>query len=407
MTQEFDTKLIDQLLEGRTTPEDITGEHGLLKQLTKVLLERALQAEMTHHLGHQPHARVTNDGGNARNGSSKKTMQGEFGKLTLEIPRDRAGSFEPVLIGKHERRFGDFDDKILALYARGMSTRDIQEALKELYGVDVDSSLISLVTDSVLEEVKLWQSRPLERVYPVLVLDCIFVKVRENNTVINKAVYVAIGINSEGYKDVLGLWLEKTEGAKFWLSVLTELKNRGVQDVLIACVDGLKGFPEAIEAVFPRATVQTCIVHMVRYSMKFVVSKDREAVAKGLKTIYQASTLEEAEGNLQAFSAAWDAKYPTISDSWRRNWARVTPFLAYPPAVRRVVYTTNAVESLNSQLRRAVRNRGSFPNEGSALKVLFLAVSRAIKKWSWLPVKNWREALSWFTIEFADRLAGK
>lgn len=238
-------------------------------------------------------------------------------------------------------------------------------------------------------------------------LDCIFVKVRENSTVINKAVYVAIGINSEGYKDVLGLWLEKTEGAKFWLSVLTELKNRGVQDVLIACVDGLKGFPEAIEAVFPRATVQTCIVHMVRYSMKFVVSKDREAVAKSLKTIYQASTLEEAESNLQAFSAAWDAKYPTISDSWRRNWARVTPFLAYPPAVRRVVYTTNAVESLNSQLRRAVRNRGSFPNEGSALKVLFLAVSRAIKKWSWLPVKNWREALSWFTIEFADRLAGK
>lgn len=402
--QPFDPKLIDQLLQGHTTPEAITGENGLLKQLTKALLERALHAEMTHHLGHEPNARVTNKSKNARNGTSKKTMQGEFGKLQLEIPRDRIGSFEPILIPKHERRLAGFDDKILALYARGMSTRDIQEALKELYGVDVDSSLISIVTDSVLEEVKTWQARALDRVYSVLILDCIFVKIRENNTVMNKAVYVAIGINAEGYKDVLGLWIEKTEGAKFWLSVLTELKNRGIHDVLIACVDGLKGFPEAIEAVFPRATVQTCIVHLVRYSMKFVVSRDREAVAKGLKTIYQAKTLEEAEIALTAFGEAWDAKYPTISESWKRNWSRVTPFLAYPPAIRRVVYTTNAVESLNAQLRRAVRSRGSFPNEEAALKVLFLAVSRAVKKWSWLPVHDWKEALSWLSLEFADRL---
>lgn len=407
MTQSIDPKLIDQLLQGNTSAEDITGEGGLLKQLTKAILERSLQGELTHHLGHEPNARVHNETRNTRNGKSRKTVQGEFGKLTLEIPRDRDGSFEPVLIGKHERRFTGFDDKILALYSRGMSTNDIQEVLKELYGVDVDSSLVSLVTNEVLEEVKRWQSRPLERLYPVLVLDCIFVKVRENNAIINKAVYVAIGVNSEGYKDVLGLWLERTEGAKFWLSVLTELKNRGVQDVLIACVDGLKGFPEAIEAVFPKAVVQTCIVHMMRYSMKFVVSKDREAVAKGLKTIYQAPTLEAAERNLELFAQTWDAKYPTISDAWRRNWARVTPFLAYPPAIRRVVYTTNAVESLNSQLRRAVRNRGSFPSEDAALKVLFLAVSRAVKKWSWLPVVGWKEALTWFTIEFADRLVRK
>jgi putative transposase len=407
MTQSIDPKLIDQLLEGRSNAADIAGEHGLLKQLTKAILERALQGELTHHLGHEPNARVQNKTSNTRNGKSKKTVQGEFGKLTLEIPRDRDGSFEPMLIGKHERRFTGFDDKILALYSRGMSTTDIQETLKELYGVDVDSSLVSLVTNEVLEEVKTWQSRPLERVYAVLVLDCIFIKVRENNSVINKAVYVAIGINSEGYKDVLGLWLEKTEGAKFWLSVLTELKNRGMQDVLIACVDGLKGFPEAIEAVFPKAVVQTCIVHLVRYSMKFVVSKDRTAVATGLKTIYQASTLEQAQQRLEDFAKTWDAKYPTISDSWRRHWARVTPFLAYPPAIRRVVYTTNAVESLNSQLRRAVRNRGSFPTEDAAVKVLFLAVSRAVKKWSWLPVPGWKEALTWFSIEFADRLLRK
>jgi putative transposase len=407
MTQTIDPKLIDQLLQSNTSAEDITGENGLLKQLTKAILERSVQGEMTHHLGHEPHARVQNETRNSRNGKSRKTVQGEFGKLTLEIPRDRDGSFEPVLIGKHERRFTGFDDKILALYSRGMSTNDIQEVLKELYGVDVDSSLVSLVTNGIIEEIKLWQSRPLERIYPVLVLDCIFIKVRENHAIINKAVYVAIGVNSEGYKDVLGLWLEKTEGAKFWLSVLTELKNRGVQDVLIACVDGLKGFPEAIEAIFPKAVVQTCIVHMVRYSMKFVVSKDREAVAKGLKTIDQAPTLEEAERCLDTFAKAWDLKYPTISESWRRNWARVTPFLAYPPAIRRVVYTTNAVESLNSQLRRAVRNRGSFPSEDAALKVLFLAVSRAVKKWSWLPVTGWKEALTWFTIAFADRLVRK
>ena len=407
MTQTIDTKLVDQLLQGRNTPEEITGENGLIKQLTKNILERALQAEMTHHLGYEPHGRVKNETRNARNGSSKKTVQADFGKLELEIPRDRSGSFEPILIPKHERRFSVLDDKILALYSRGMSTNDIQESLKELYGVDVDSSLISLITNSVLEEVKAWQSRALERVYPVLVLDCIFVKIRESNTVINKAVYVIIGINSEGFKDVLGLWFEKTEGAKFWLSILTDLKNRGVHDVFIACVDGLKGFPEAIEAVFPRATVQTCIVHMVRYSMKFVTSKDREAVAKDLKRIYQALTLEEAEMNLESFAHTWDAKYPTISDSWRRNWSRITPFLAYPPVIRRVVYTTNAVESLNSQLRRAVRNRGSFPSEDAAVKVLFLAVSRAVRKWGWLPVKGWKEALSWFSVQFADRLVRK
>jgi putative transposase len=402
---EFDPVIIDQLLAGRKTQEDFFGENGLIRQLTKHFLEKALQAELTHHLGHGRHESVGNERGNARNGKSKKTIQGEFGKLDLEIPRDRDSSFEPVLVSKHQRRFTGLDDKILALYARGMSTRLIQETLQDLYGVEVDSSLISTVTDGVLEGLKAWQNRVLEGLYAVIILDCIFIKVRDNGQVSNKAVYVAIGISLEGYKDVLGLWLEKTEGAKFWLSILTELKHRGVKDVLIACVDGLKGFPEAIEAVFPRATVQTCIVHLIRHSLKFVVSKDREAVVKDLKSIYQALTLEMAELGLEDFARTWDNKYPAISQTWRKNWSRVIPYLSYPLEVRKVVYTTNAVESLNSQLRRSVRSHGAFPTEEAALKVLYLTVSRAIAKWSFLPVKGWKEAYTWFTLYFADRLS--
>ncbi|HEX9261522.1 MAG TPA: IS256 family transposase, partial [Candidatus Bathyarchaeia archaeon] len=343
-------ELLDDLMKNYKKPEDLIGENGLLKQLTKALVERAMKAELTDHLGYMKHDTAGKNSGNSRNGNSKKTIKGEFGNLEIEVPRDRNSTFEPVIISKGETRFTGFDDKIISMYARGMTTRDIQAHLQELYGVEVSPTLISQVTDAVTEEITLWQNRPLEEVYPILYLDAIRVKVRHNGTVINKAVYLAIGVTWDGTKDILGMWIAETEGAKFWLQVVTELKNRGVQDIFLACVDGLKGFPEAIEAVFPKAQVQLCIVHMVRHSLRYVSWKQRKEVAADLKSIYHAPTVEQAEANLTTFAAKWDASHPTISKSWRNNWERITPLFSYPPEIRKAIYTTNTIESLNMSL---------------------------------------------------------
>ena len=350
------SELLDSLLSGYQKPEDLIGENGLLKQLTKALVERALEAEMTHHLGHAKHEAVNNPIGNTRNGKSRKILKGDFGELPIEIPRDRHGSFEPQMVAKHQTRWTGFDDKIISLYARGLTVREIQSHLQELYGTEISSSLISSVTDAVMDEVKAWQARPLDPIYPVVYLDCIHVKVRDNGSVRVKAVYLAIGINLNGEKEVLGLWISQTEGAKFWLQVVTELKNRGVDDIFIACVDGLKGFPEAIETVYPYATVQLCIVHLVRNSLNYVSWKMRKQVANDLKRIYQSATVDEAEQRLVEFEAQWDDAYPSIAQIWRRNWDRIIPFFAYPPEIRKIIYTTNAIESVNMSLSPAMQN---------------------------------------------------
>ena len=398
----IDKELIDKLLADYKGPEDLVGEQGLLKQLTKALVERAMQAELTHHLGYEKHDPAGKGQGNVRNGTSRKTIQGDFGKAEIEVPRDRKGSFEPKIVPRHERRFTGFDDKILSLYARGMTTREIQGHLQEVYGAEVSPALISEVTDVVLEEVKAWQTRPLEPLYPILFLDALMVKMRHEGQVENRAVYVAIGIDLEGRKDVLGLWTSANEGAKFWLQVMTELRNRGVKDVFIACVDGLRGFPEAIETVFPRVQVQLCIVHMVRASLNYVMWKERKAVAQDLKQVYRATTVEAAGEALEEFAAKWDGKYPTITALWRRNWARVTPFFAYPAEVRKIIYTTNAVESLNMSLRKVLKTRGAFPGEEAALKVMYLALRNVIKKWE-RPLR-WKEALNRFTLLWEERI---
>lgn len=401
----IDNELLDRLLAdyNHTKPEEIIGANGLLKQLTKAILERALQAEMTVHLGHAKNGAITTQNGNARNGKSAKTLKGEFGKLPIEIPRDRDSSFDPVIIPKGQTRFNGFDDKIISLYARGMTTREIQGHLEEIYGVDVSPSLISTVTDAVADEVKIWQNRPLDAIYPIVYMDAIRVKTRDNGHVVNKAVYLAIGITMEGIKEVLGMWVADNEGAKFWLQVVTELRNRGVQDIFIACVDGLKGFPEAIETVFPLTQVQLCLVHMVRNSLKYVSWKQRKEVAADLKTIYQAPTAEQAEMNLTTFEEKWDKTHPSIGQSWRRNWERITPFFAYSPEIRKVIYTTNAIESLNMSLRKVTKNRGSFPNNEAMLKLLYLALNNIAKKWT-KPIRDWTAALNRFVILFGDRM---
>ncbi len=399
---EMDKNLIDKLLADYKGPEDLIGEQGLLKQLTKALVERAMQAELTHHLGYEKHHPAGRGSGNSRNGSSKKTLQGEFGEAVIEVPRDRNGSIQPRIVPPHERRFSGFDDKILSMYARGMTTREIQGHLQEIYGVEVSPSLISEVTDAVIEEVKAWQTRPLEPLYPILFLDALMVKMRHEGRVENRAVYVAIGIDLDGRKDVLGLWTSANEGAKFWLQVLTELRNRGVKDIFIACVDGLKGFPQAIETVFPQAQVQLCIVHLVRASLNYVSWRERKPVAADLKTVYRAATAEEAERQLAAFAARWDGKYPTISALWQRNWDRVIPFFAFAAEVRKVIYTTNAVESLNMSLRKAIKTRGAFPSEEAALKVMYLALRNVIAKWE-CPL-HWKAALNHFTMLWEDRI---
>jgi len=396
-------KLLDSLMKDYKKPEDLLGETGLLKQLTKQLLERAMQTEMTEHLGYEKHAPVNKQTDNSRNGTYKKQIKGEFGNLEIAVPRDRDSSFEPIILPKGQSRFSGFDDKIIALYARGMTTRDIQAHLEEMYGVEVSPSLVSQVTRAVQEEVTLWQNRPLDEVYPIIYLDAIRVKVRQEGRVINKAVYLAIGVNLDGIKEVLGMWTAETEGAKFWLFVVTELKNRGVKDIFIACVDGLKGFPEAIETVFPDTQVQLCLVHMVRHSLKYVTWRHRKEVATDLKAIYQSSTIEEAEMYLEQFESKWNTNYPTIGKSWRRNWERITPLFSYPPDIRKAIYTTNTIESVNMSLRRITKNRGSFPSDESILKLLYLALRNISKRWT-MPIRNWKLALNQFTIIFENRI---
>lgn len=395
-------ELLAGLLADYKKPEDLIGENGLLKRLTKLLVEKALDAELAEHLGHGKNEPVANAAGNTRNGKSRKTLKGEFGELPIEIPRDRHGSFEPQLIPKHQTRWSGFDDKILSLYARGMTVREIQSHLEEIYGTEVSPSLISSITDAVAEEVKAWQSRPLDPLYPIIYLDCIHVKVRDGAVRV-KAVYLAIGVTMTGEKEVLGLWLAQTEGAKFWLQVVTELRNRGVQDIFIACVDGLKGFPEAIEAVFPRAAVQLCVVHMVRHSLNYVSWKRRPEVAADLKRIYQSATVDEAEQRLGEFEAKWDETYLPIGQSWRRNWPRLIPFFDYPPEIRKVIYTTNAIESVNMSLRKLTKNRGSFPSDDALMKLFYLALRNISQKWT-MPIRDWKAALNRFTIQFEERI---
>ena len=373
------------------------------QMLTKITVETALNAELDDHLGFDKYEQ--SDADNSRNGYTSKTLQTEEGQFELETPRDRDGSFEPQLVKKHQRRFTSMDDKILFLYAQGMSTREIVMTFKEMYDADVSATLISKVTDAVIEQVVEWQSRPLDAVYPIVYLDCIVVKIRQDKKVINKAVYLALGVNMEGHKELLGLWLSENEGAKFWLNVLTELQNRGVKDILIACVDGLKGFPDAISTAFPDTQIQLCIVHMVRNSLKYVTWKDYKAVTADLKKIYQSATEDEALQALDQFADRWDEKYPQISKSWHSHWHNLNTLFSYPEDIRKAIYTTNAIESLNSVIRKAVKKRKLFPTDDSAMKVIYLAIQEASKKWT-MPIRNWKLALNRFMIEFEDRLAG-
>jgi len=396
-------QLLDVLMKDYKKPEDLIGENGLLKQLTKRLLERAMQAELTEHLGYEKHSPQGKNSGNSRNGGYKKTITGDFGNLEVTTPRDRNSTFEPVILPKGETRFTGFDDKIISMYSRGMTTRDIQGHLQEIYGIDVSPSLISQVTDAVSEEVLLWQNRPLDEVYPIIYLDAVRIKVRHDSRVINKAVYLAIGVNMDGIKEVLGMWTAENEGAKFWLQVVTELKNRGVKDIFIACVDGLKGFPEAIESIFPKTQIQLCIVHMVRHSLNYVSWKQRKEVAADLKTIYQATTVELAERNLEAFATKWDASHPSIAKSWRNNWERIIPLFSYPNDIRKAIYTTNAIESLNMSLRKVTKNRGHFPSDEAMFKLIYLALKNIAKKWT-MPIKDWKSALNQFSILFEGRM---
>ncbi len=396
--------LVDELLAGTgaRTQEEIVGPGGLLADLVKRLVERAMAAELTEHLGYEPHAEPPGGAGNTRNGTTPKTLQTDHGPVRIDAPRDRNGSFEPLVVKKGERRFAGFDEKIVAMYARGMTTRDIEAHLIEIYGASVGRDTISRVTAAVLEDAKAWQERPLEALYPIVYLDALVIKIRDGKAVQNFACYLAIGVNLDGERDVLGMWFQQTEGAKFWLGVLTELKARGVQDVLVCCVDGLKGFPEAIEAVYPHTWVQTCIVHQIRSSLRFVSYRDRKQVAADLKKIYTSIDRDAAESELERFAEKWDQRYPMISASWIENWERVVPFLAFPADVRRIVYTTNTIEALNRQIRKHVKTRGSFPTQDAARKLLYLTITNAQKNWR--GAYNWSAALAAFRIHFGERV---
>lgn len=391
------------MLKDCKTPEDLLGKNGVLKQLTKDLMERMLEAEMTDHLGYDRHALEGRGSGNSRNGTSAKTIQGDHGEVPLDVPRDRNGDFEPQVIPKGQRRLPGFDEKVISMYARGMTTREIQGHLHELYGVEVSSTLISNITDAVLEEVTAWQRRPLGSVYPILYLDALQVKVKDQGAIRNKAIYLALGVGLTGEKELLGLWVSHTEGAKFWLQVLTELRNRGVSDIIIACVDGLTGFPEAIETAFPKTQVQLCIVHQVRNSLSYVSYKDRKAVAADMKKIYKSATLEEAEQHLASLGQTWNERYPTIHRSWDQHWEQLTAFFAFPPEIRKVIYTTNAIESLNSSMRKILKTRRAFPNDEAATKLMYLALQNIAKRWT-RPVKDWKKALNQFAIMYEDRV---
>jgi putative transposase len=394
--------VVDELLAGARTEEEIVGPGGLLSQLTKRLVERALEVELTDHVGYERHNEPPGGTGNTRNGSTPKTLITEHGEVRVDAPRDRDGSFSPKIVRKRQRRFEGFDDKILALYSRGLSTRDIEAHIAEIYGVHIGRDLISRVTDAVMDDARAWQQRPLDDVYPVVFLDALVLKIREGGTVQRRACYLALGVGVDGDRDVLGMWFQETEGAKFWMQVLSELKHRGVRDVLICCVDGLTGFPEAIEAVFPATTVQTCIVHLIRNSLKYVPRREFADVARDLKPIYTAIDADAAHHELERFDEKWGARFPVITQAWLDSWEYVTPFLAFPPEVRRVIYTTNAIEALNRQLRKAVKTKGHFPTEDAARKLLYLAILNAVPAWT--RTRNWTTALLAFKIHFGDRL---
>lgn len=392
---------IDVLLEGGADMNHILGQGGLIKQFTKAILERALAAEMDNHLGYDRYNRA--DGNNYRNGSYNKNLLTENGPISLEIPRDREGEFEPAIVPKKQTRIKGLDEKILSLYAKGMSISDIQIQLHELYDAEISESLISKITDGVMEEVKMWQARPLDSVYPIVFFDCLVVKVRHDKRIVNKAVYVALGIDLQGKKDILGLWISENEGAKFWLNNLTEMKNRGMNDMLLACTDNLTGMTEAISAVYPKCEHQLCIVHQIRNSLKYVTYKDRKELAGDLRPIYQASTEDEAMQYLADFAAKWDKKYPQISKSWYNNWTNLVIFLGYPGSIRKIIYTTNAIESVNSQLRKVTNNKRVFPNDESVFKTLYLTIGYITRKWN-MPIQNWNEAMAHFLIKFEGRV---
>lgn len=392
--------LASELSKQVKTEQDL---NDLMRHLLKTTIETTLCAELSEHLGYEKHE--PKPGGNARNGYTPKTLKSQYGEVDIATPRDREGSFEPQFIKKQQTRLTQMDDQILSLYAKGMTTREIADTFKEMYDADVSPTLISKVTDAVKERVVEWQNRPLDAIYPIVYLDCIVVKVRQDNSVVNKAIFLALGINLEGHKELLGMWIAENEGAKFWLGVLTELQNRGVQDILIACVDGLKGFPDAINSVYPQAKIQLCIVHLVRNSLKYVSWKDYKAVTTGLKAVYQAATEELGLQALDKFAEKWDGQYPQISKSWRSHWHNLNTFFAYPADIRKSIYTTNSIESLNSVIRHAIKKRKVFPTDDSVRKVVYLAIQAAAKKWT-MPIQNWRNAMSRFMIAFEDRLQG-
>jgi putative transposase len=396
---EIKDETLDELIAA--SKGELLGPEGLLKQLSKRLLERMLAGELDTHLGYEKHDPAGYGSGNSRNGKTQKTLKGAQGEMTIAVPRDRSGTFEPQIIEKHQTHFDGFDANILSLYARGMTTRDIQDHIRATYGVELSPTFVSNVTDRVVEDVKEWQNRPLEPLYPIVYLDALMMKIRHDGHVDTRAVYTAIGLNLEGQKSVLGLWVSAAEGAKFWLNVLTSLKNRGLKDVLILCTDGLKGFPEAIEAVYPQAMIQTCIVHLLRASLNYATWKERKALAADLKTVYRAVSAEAAEAALAAFRLKWP-KHQVVADVWQRNWARVVPFFDFPEDIRRIIYTTNAIESLHMTLRKVTKNRGSFPSEEAALKLLYLALQNVEKKWH--TVQTWKEALRHFMIRWGDRI---
>jgi putative transposase len=400
--ESFSPELLDQLLKGYAKPEDLTGPEGLLKKLTGALVERAMDAELTHHLGYEAGDNPPEEQGNRRNGTSSKTLRTDHGPLPIEVPRDRQGTFEPQIVPKHQRHFNGFDDKILSMYARGMSVRDIRAHLDEIYGVSVDGDLISRVTDAVVEELRAWQNRPLEPLYLVVYLDALVVKIRDKGVVQNKAVYLVVGVGLDGSKDILGMWIQQTEGAKFWMTILTELRNRGVQDVLVLCADGLTGLPQAVSAVFPQTVFQTCIVHMVRSSTRYVSWKERKAVCADLRRVYTARTREAAEQALTDFEKRWEKQYPAIAAAWRKRWEEIVPFLDFPPEIRRAIYTTNAIEALNRQLRKVLKTRGHLPSDDAAFKLLYLALRNAKRVWG-KPFPQWNRSLAQFAICFEGR----
>ena len=391
--------LLKELVKELSSKEEL---EALTRHLTKTVVETALNGELDEHLGYEKHEKSPH--GNTRNGSYPKTLKTTSGAVTVAVPRDREGRYEPHFIEKGRSRITGFDDKILACYARGMSTRDIADTFEEMFDAKVSHSIISQVTESVQEEVELWKNRPLDEVYPIVYLDCIHVKICHNKQIVNKAIYLALGVNLDGHKELLGMWISEHEGAKFWLSVLTELNNRGVQDILIACVDGLTGFPEAIEAVFPRTLTQLCIVHLIRNSLRFVSWKDKKQLAAALKRIYTAATEEEARRELEELHATWGEKYPSVYQSWDRRWQHIMPFFEFPQAIRKVIYTTNAIESLNSVIRKAIKNRKIFPSDKSASKTIFLATQNAAKKWT-MPIREWAPAMQYFAIKFEGRIS--